>query len=134
MVRIALLSLLIATPVMAGNITGPVSKVRDGDTFLIGNQPIRLCGIDAPERGTAAGKKATKYLKTLVQGKTIKCVPVGEGSVCDGRSRRKNRDRLVAQCFISTRDIAASLVRDGHACDWARFSGGHYRIVGGCSR
>lgn len=118
----------------AETITGPVSHIRDGDTFLIGRQPIRICGIDAPERETQAGKRATAFIAKAVRGKTVKCVPVGEGTVCDGRSKRTNRDRVVAQCFIQGRDIADMLVRSGHACDWPRFSGGAYRVVGGCTK
>ena len=135
MVRLALLSLaLVATPVMADPITGPVTKIRDGDTFLVNRQPIRLCGVDAPERKTNAGKKATAFITQAIKGKTVRCIPVGEGTVCDGRSRPTNHDRIVAQCFIQGRDIAEILVRSGHACDWPKFSGGAYRVVGGCSR
>lgn len=136
MVRKAILivSLLITSTAVAAPITGPISKIRDGDTFLIGNQPIRICGIDAPERGTKAGKQSTKYLRKMTIGKSLRCIPVGEGTVCDGRSRRTNRDRIVAQCFIQGRDIAEMLVRSGNACDWTKFSGGAYKVVGGCSR
>lgn len=127
-------SLLFTTVANADPITGAVSKIRDGDTFVIGNQPIRLCGIDAPERKTNAGKKATRFITQAIKGKALRCTPVGEGTVCDGRSRRTNHDRIVAQCFVQGRDIAEMLVRAGHACDWPKFSGGAYRIVGGCSK
>lgn len=129
-----LLVLLFSSTAYAEPIIGPVSKYRDGDTFLIGNQPIRLCGIDAPERDTHAGRQATAYLKRLTQGKALRCVPVNEGTVCDGRSKRTSYDRIVAQCFVQGRDLAEMLVRDRHACDWPRFSGGAYRVVGGCTR
>ena len=136
MVRIALLiaSLLIADTAIASPITGPISKIRDGDTFLIGNQPIRICGIDAPESGTSAGARSTKYLREITSGKSLRCIPVGEGTVCDGRSKRTSYDRIVAQCFIQGRDIAEMLVRSGNACDWPKFSGGAYKVVGGCSQ
>lgn len=127
-------SCLFTFPAIAEPITGSVSKIRDGDTFLIGNQPIRLCGIDAPESKTKAGKNATIFITQALRGKAVKCIPVGEGTVCDGRSRRTNHDRIVAQCFVQGRDIAEMLVRARHACDWPKFSGGAYKIVGGCSR
>lgn len=126
--------LMFATVASAQTITGTPSKIRDGDTFVIGNQPIRICGIDAPESNTQAGKRATAFITQTIKGKAVRCTPVGEGTVCDGRSKRTNRDRIVAQCFVQGRDIAEMLVRAGHACDWAKFSGGAYRVVGGCSR
>ena len=36
----------------------------------------------------------------MIEGKTIHCLQVGEGTVCDGRSKPNNRDRVVAQCFL----------------------------------
>ena len=51
---------------------------------------------------------------------------VGEGSVCDGKSKPTSHDRTVAQCFIGKTDIADILVARGYACDWVKFSGGHY--------
>ena len=39
-----------------------------------------------------------------------------------------NRNTVVAQCFLDDLDIAAEMVRSGNACDWPKFSGGHYRI------
>lgn len=71
MIRITVLFalFLIAGPAFAEPITGPISKIRDGDTFLIGNQPIRICGIDAPERGSKAGKRSTEYLRKITSGK-----------------------------------------------------------------
>lgn len=98
----------------------------DGDTITVGRHKIRLCGIDAPERGEPGYQEATAFLEALVQDKTIACTPVGEGTPCDGRSERKSRDRLVATCFVDGKDIAAEMVRAGHAKDWPKFSGGYY--------
>ena len=97
---ILIASLLFSATANAQSITGAITHIRDGDTFLIGNQPIRLCGIDAPERKTNAGKKATAFITKAIKGKAVSCIPVNQGTVCD----------------------------------WSRFSGGDYRIVGGCSR
>ena len=44
----------------------------------------------------------------------------------DGRSRPTNYDRVLAQCFADGQDIGEPLVDVGYACDWLRFSGGHY--------
>jgi endonuclease YncB( thermonuclease family) len=112
-------------------IMATVGRVIDGDTIdiCIGAScvRVRLCGIDAPEQGERGYSEATDALRTLVSRETIRCVPVGQGTVCDGRSRSTNRGRLVAQCFLTEADIGGALVEQGLACDWERFSGGHYR-------
>jgi endonuclease YncB( thermonuclease family) len=100
--------------------------VIDGDTLTVGRHKIRLCGIDAPERGEPGYKEATDYLRHLTEGKAVQCRPVGAGTPCDGRSRLNSRDRMVATCFVDGRDLAAELVRAGHAKDWPKFSGGYY--------
>ncbi len=123
-------------PTLALAMDGAVTTVADGDTFTLcaGNdcERIRLCGIDAPERGDPGSVAATEALRSMTRDQIVTCVPVGEGTVCNGRSRRRNGNRLVAQCFVGGKDIAAELVRQGLACDWVSFSGGHYgRVSGG---
>jgi endonuclease YncB( thermonuclease family) len=115
----AALGLLTACPAMA-------DSVIDGDTLYVGRLKYRLCGIDAPERGQPGSQAATDHLRFLTKGRRITCRPVGEGTPCDGRSERKSHDRIVAQCFVDGKDIAAEMVRSGHAKDWPKFSGGHY--------
>jgi endonuclease YncB( thermonuclease family) len=102
------------------------AKVIDGDTLWVDRTKIRLCGIDAPERNKPGGSEATRYLKTITKGRDVRCVVVGSGTPCDGRSRRTSYDRIIAQCFVGDADLAASLVRSGNAKDWKRFSGGYY--------
>ena len=114
----------------AADIIGRADKVVDGDTLWVCDQTachkIRLCGIDAPELESPKGIAARKALEALVDGQTIRCMPVGEGTVCDGRSNRTSYDRIVAQCFADRTDLADELVSAGIACDWVKFSGGHY--------
>jgi len=114
----------------AQTFTGTVARIQDGDTFdlcdVAACHRIRICGIDAPERRQPGAQAATDALGAIVKNQTVRCVQVGSGTVCDGRSRPTNRNRYVAQCFVANDDIADVLVKDGHACDWVRFSGGHY--------
>jgi endonuclease YncB( thermonuclease family) len=119
--------------------TGTPGKISDGDTFWLCDEnrceKFRLCGIDAPEDGQPGSDEATAALSELVKGKIVRCLPVGDGTVCDGRSKRHSHDRTVAQCFVGATDIAAELVRQGNACDWPKFSGGHYGMIpGACTR
>src|SRR6266446_4486499 len=87
---------------------------------------IRLCGIDAPERGCPGNKEGRKGLQALVVGKRVRCIQVGAGTPCDGRSEPTNKRRVVAQCFVDGTDVAGVLVERGFACDWKKFSDGHY--------
>ncbi len=129
-----------ATGVRASEgITGQHGTVIDGDTFFVCDKNvctrIRLCGIDAPERGKPNYNRSKNALATIVKDKVVSCVFVGSGTVCDGLSKKKSRNRIVAQCFVGGTDIAAELVRNSHVCDWPKFSGGHYGdIQGACSR
>lgn len=120
----------VATSALSAEMTGRVDKIVDGDTFWICDpsacHKIRLCGIDAPEIELTEGLRARAALTDLIDDQVLTCVPVGEGTVCDGRSRPTSHDRTVAQCFLGDADIAEAMVSSGHACDWVRYSGGHY--------
>ncbi|MGQ2909199.1 MAG: thermonuclease family protein [Aliihoeflea sp.] len=109
-----------------GTISGRVERIADGDTFSVSGQRIRICGIDAPEKNTAAGRRAREEMTRLVSGRSVSCKIVGHGTPCDGRSSDRSYDRVVAQCHIGGRDIAAEMVRRGHAEDWKQYSGGYY--------
>jgi endonuclease YncB( thermonuclease family) len=131
-VRVLLIAGVVVSTNLAGaaELVGTVDKVVDGDTFWLCDasacHKIRVCGINAPEKGETGYREASEALKSLVTGKTVRCVQVGSGTVCDGRSEPTNHDRIVAQCFDGAADIAAPLVERGFACDWIKFSGGHY--------
>ena len=132
MIRVAILTAAIvlagAYDAKAQEWNSPVARVIDGDTFQLSGPliRIRLCGVDTPEEGQRGYHEATEYTKALVEGKTVQCRSVGEGTPCDGRSRKKSGERFVAQCIVAGRDIAMELVKAGLACAWPRYSGNHY--------
>jgi endonuclease YncB( thermonuclease family) len=123
---------LSCAPAGAAEMIGVVAHIDDGDTFTLSSSDrsikIRLCGVDSPERGHKNFFSAKDALVDLVLRKQVKCVKVGDGTPCDGRSKPTNRDRIVAQCFVGELDIGREMVRTGHACDWPRFSAGHYKL------
>ena len=56
--------------------TGIVVHIRDGDTFVIVDDngegeevPVRLCGVDSPERGQKGYRAAKKALTLLIHGR-----------------------------------------------------------------
>ena len=96
----------------------PVSgraRVSDGDSFHLGDDRIRLLGIDAPEldqvcadaqgRDWPCGRAARDGLAALMRGRSLKCQP-------DGHDRF---GRLLAICSVGTRDVGGQMVEAGLA-------------------
>lgn len=138
--RVAILVAVLWFPAAASaDYLGKVTAVADGDTFTMevesGKVRVRICGIDAPERGQPGYGQAAGVLAAMIEGKTVHCIEVGEGTVCDGKSKPTSRDRVVAQCFLDKLDVAEEMAKSGTVCDWPKFSGGHYKVGDStCSR
>lgn len=96
--------------------------VIDGDTIVIRGTHIRLAGIDAPELDQPWGKKAKFAMISLCRGQEITAEVDLRQSL--------TYDRVVAKCLLPDgTDLAAALVGQGLALDWAKFSGGAYRSM-----
>jgi len=89
--------------------------VIDGDSLEIGTSRIRLIGIDAPEyhqnckdkhkKSYQCGQQSAKYLKSLVQNKTVTC-----------QVHKKDRyNRELCTCYANGVDLNAEMVRAGLA-------------------
>lgn len=116
---IGLLILFAIGFVYAGDrIEGPAT-VRDGDTIVVGNIPIRLQGVAAPEKHEPGGSEATGAMVKLVAGKTVTCNLTGE----------RTHDRHVGICYVDGRDIGEMIIALGLARDCPRFSRGRYAAV-----
>jgi endonuclease YncB( thermonuclease family) len=133
-ILIALVVMLFPSFAMGGQMVGVVPYIQDGDTFDLVmpdyKVSIRICGIDAPESGQPGAQEAWAKLSAMVYGKSVTCIQVGSkprGTVCDGRSKPTNRNRIVAQCFVDNLDIGEEMVRSGNACSWTKFDGGYYQ-------
>src|SRR5260221_14759102 len=104
----AMVAAFICSPAIAADYLGKVLAVSDGDTFTMeadgAKVHVRICGIYAPERGQAGYGQAAGVLSSMIEGKTVHCLQVGEGTVRDGRSPPTNRDRNQAQCFLEKGD------------------------------
>lgn len=98
-----------------------MARIVDGDTIALGDQRIRLFGIDAPEhdqicsmagKAYRCGNEATAELTTLMQGRQPSCEP-------------KDHDRygrLVAVCFVDGKDIGQEMVESGWAVAFRKYS------------
>ena len=70
-----LLTLLLASSALAGEFSGQVVSILDGDTIEVLHnnraERIRLSGIDCPEKGQTYGQKAKHAASALVFGKEV---------------------------------------------------------------
>ncbi len=97
----------------------------DGDSLRCGGTKVRLAGIDAPElhgcRGRPGrkcmagdGYAAKRRMAALVEGKQLRCEPVGQ-----------SYDRVVASCHLPDgRDLSCVAIGAGIAKRWARYDRG----------
>ncbi|HEY7747137.1 MAG TPA: hypothetical protein VH933_00470 [Aestuariivirgaceae bacterium] len=126
------LMMILPSNSFAADIVGRAERLMDGDTLEIcdeaGCVSVRLCGIDAPEPNEPGFKDSLAELEKIAGGKSVRCRPVEEGTICDGRAARVSGNRIIAQCFLNGTnvDIATEMVASGFACDWVRYSGGYY--------
>lgn len=98
-----------------------LALVIDGDTLELNGQPIRLHGIDAPERTQtclaaglpwACGRGAAQFLAATVADRLVRC----QGT------KRDRYGRLLAVCFVDGEDINARMVRHGWAVAYTRYA------------
>lgn len=96
-------------------LVGRVEYVTDGDTFHLRGYPIRVWGIDAPERGTPYADEATRTLQNIVARREISCSATG-----------RSHERLVAACTVDGSDLSRMMVRLGYARELPRITGGMF--------
>ena len=91
----------------AGMLVDRVTRVRDGDTIVVGLIPIRIANLDCAESGTLSGDRATRMAKQLASGTTMTCRLEG----------RRSYDREVGVCALPDgRDFGEVLISAG-VCD-----------------
>jgi endonuclease YncB( thermonuclease family) len=88
----------------------------DGDSLVVAGKPVRLWGIDAPEMDTREGYLAKRYLRTIIEDRSVRCVDQG------GRSSGE----MMAKCFIGEVDLGEVMILSGHAQEWHQYSQGYY--------
>lgn len=75
----------------------------DGDTIRVGNDRIRLRGIDTPEMSEIQGPAAKQRLEELLRSGPIRIVP----------HARDVYDRLVADVYVNGQNVAEILRSEG---------------------
>lgn len=90
-----------------GRLIDRVTRVRDGDTIVVGLIPVRIANLDCAESGTYQGEVATQLAKKLTSGATMTCDLEG----------RRSYDREVGVCTLPDgRDFGKVLIAAG-ACE-----------------
>jgi endonuclease YncB( thermonuclease family) len=92
-------------PPAAGRTIEGMATVIDGDELRIGDSPIRLFGIAAPDISANLGPDARLHLDALAGGRHVVCTEVD----------RTAQGQSVATCTIDGTDIAAELLAEGLA-------------------
>ncbi|MCF6231853.1 MAG: thermonuclease family protein [Rhodobacteraceae bacterium] len=86
-----------------------VTRIRDGDTIVVGSTPIRIANLDCAERGSTAGDRATRKITSLVSGVRLRCFLEG----------RRSYDREIGVCSLPDgRDIGEILIAGGYCQQW----------------
>jgi len=67
----------VPTSIGGETFAGVVTQITDGDTFRIGDRVVRLCGVNAPERGERGYREAGAYLGRLIDGRRFRAVASG---------------------------------------------------------
>lgn len=78
-------------------------RVVDGDTIRVGNERIRLRGIDTPELSELEGPAAKRRLEELLRSGSIRIEPRG----------RDVYNRLLADVFVNEQNVAEILRNEG---------------------
>lgn len=95
-------------------------RAADGDSLVLGDERMRLQGIDAPElaqtceRGGArwaCGQEAKRMLQSLVAGAETRCSGV----------ERDRFQRLLVVCHSGSADLNATMVRRGMAVSYGGY-------------
>ena len=86
---VRLMNLLPNRPPATSLTSAVVSRVIDGDTLeLETGERVRLIGVDAPEIGEPSAAAATRFVRDLVEGRTIWLEADGNNTDAFGRLRR----------------------------------------------
>ena len=100
-------------PELPDGVSKLVTKIIDGDTFLIeGGYSVRILGIDADERGHRCYEAAKNRLEELILNKKVRLEK--------GKEDLDQYCRYLRYVFLDDKNISLELVKEGLAV--ARFS------------
>ena len=99
-----------------------IPTISDGDTIRIGDNRIRLNGIDAPEsKQTCRRADGSTWYCGWLSTLTLSDIINGDPIWCQWRSRDRYR-RPLATCYRDGVDINEQMIRAGYALAYQRYS------------
>ena len=125
-----LFPVLLAAPVAAGDSPSAEWRIVDGDTIARGDERVRFCAVDAPERGKPGAAAATGAMRGLLRGAggAVRVVAVG----ADRFGRTVGRvfiGEVDAQVFLLAAGLARTHPRFADACEPAGLSAAELRAA-----
>jgi endonuclease YncB( thermonuclease family) len=115
-----LLLFFVLAPAAVADSTGQARAI-DGDSIMVGQDEIRLHGIDAPElsqtctrdsQAWSCGRAAADQLSKLIAGQPVSCVSMGQDRY----------GRTLGRCRAGERDLNQAMVATGYALAYRRYS------------
>ena len=111
-----LLLVLLFVPLVSFGQEFKVTRVIDGDTFVIQNgERIRMIGIDAPELKDKFGIQSKNHLKKLIENKHVF---LKGGNITSDKDYFK---RLLRYVYIDETDINLKMINDGFASVYLKY-------------
>lgn len=90
------------------------ARVVDGDSLFVGTVAVRLYGIDAVEHRQTCNREGRVWDCGAAATRALRDATAGREVVCRPRDRDRY-GRTVAVCHAGGADLAAAMVRGGHA-------------------
>lgn len=104
--------------------------IRSLSDMQVASRPIVLCGV-ANQRPAALQPMLLEAARKAWNGREVTCIPVGQGTPCDGRTAPTFAGAVVVQCMTDAgTDVAADLAGTGILCGVTQQSAGTYRSCG----
>lgn len=122
MLRLCAVFVFACLPIVA--VAGPEGTILvvDGDTWDVGGDRVRLFGIDAPEADqTCQNASGDIWECGAWVTEEVRSRYAHKNAVCDEMDRDRY-GRTVARCRVGTADVGQSLVSDGLAFAYRRYS------------
>ncbi len=122
MLRVCATFVLLCLPFLAFAEPNGVVRVIDADTWDVGDQRVRLFGIDAPELAqTCTNAKGETWACGLWASDLARKRFDGKNARCDAITHDRY-GRVVARCFVGDMDVGRELVADGLAFAYRKYS------------
>ena len=117
---VGLLALLVGGQIAAGEVS-----VVDGDGLRVGNERMRLWGVDSPELAQQCRRGGAAY-PCGIEARDAPERLLDSGAPSCERLYEDRYGRTVARCSVAGIDLGAEMVRQGWALDFERYSKGAY--------